>query len=369
MKYRKLHRRTRDERGMTIVLVAVVLVAILGIAALAIDVGMWMTSRSEVQRVADLSALAGAGMLIPRPTDAAAAESAAIVYAAQNDVRQLAAQVLPQDVDVILDSAKVRVRVYRTQARGSALATFFANFLGTSTVDVGAVAAAEAWPASSANCLLPIALPDKWNNLGSLEWDPSEGDTYTPPGYIEPDDIGYQISLKPAQGSMQPGSSRFEPGWWFLWNPTPPGASQVRAYILGCPDVTVTHDIGDWATDKNGNMQAVVSDFQDLIDMDPTAYWQDPPGCNCVISPMGLASPRIRAVPLFDPTTYTLAGSSANFQISNFVGVFIEKITTGPFGQRDVIARFMGSTGVGAGGGSGSGAGPGSMVKVLKLVE
>jgi hypothetical protein len=308
-------------------------------------------------------------MLIARPTDAAAAESTAIAFAAKNDVRQLAAQVLPQDVDVILDSTKVRVRVYRTQARGSAIATLFANFLGTASVDVGAVAAAEAWPADAANCLLPIALPDQWTNFGSLEWDPAEGDTYTPPGYIEPDDIGLQIVLVPAQGSQSPGSSRFEPGWWFLWNPTPPGASQVRAHILGCPDVTLTYSIGDQVTDKNGNMQAIVSDFQDLIAMDPTAYWEDPPGCNCVISPMGLSSPRIRAIPLFDPTTYVLAGSSANFQISNFVGVFIEAVTTGPFGQRDVVARFMGSTGVGAGGGAGGGAGPGSMVKVVKLVE
>lgn len=363
---KQLNRSAGNERGMTIVLVAVVLVGILGVAALAIDVGMWMTSRSEVQRVADLSALAGAGMLIPRPQDAVAAESAAISFAAKNDVRQLAAQVLPQDVDVILDSAKVRVRVYRTQARGSALATFFANFLGTATVDVGAVAAAEAQPAGGANCLLPIALPDKWTNFGSLEWDPSEGDYYTPPGYIEPDDIGFQIVLKPAQGSQAPGSSRFQPGWWYLWNPTPPGASQVRAHILGCPDVSIVHNIGDYVTDKNGNMQAIVRDFQDLIDLDPTAYWQDPPGCNCVISPMGLASPRIRAIPLFDPTTYVLQGPNANFQIKNFVGVFIEDVTPGPPGKRDVIARFMGTTGVGAGGGPG---GPGSLVKVLKLVE
>lgn len=349
---------------MTIVLVAVVLVGILGVAALAIDVGMWMTSRSEVQRVADLSALAGAGMLVVRPADAVAAESAAISYAAKNDVRQLAAQVQPGDVDVILDSSKVRVRVYRTQARGSALATFFANFLGTSSVDVGAVAAAEAWPAASANCLLPVALPDKWTNFGSPEWDPSEGDYYTPPGYVEPDDIGFQIVLKPAQGSQAPGSSRFQPGWWYLWNPTPPGASQVRAHILGCPDVSVTHDIGDWVTDKNGNMQAIEQDFEDLIGQDPYASYDQV--CNCVTGGMGMSSPRIRGVPVFEPPSYNSGGSGANFQVAGFAGVFIEAVSPGPPGQRNVLARIMGFSGTDPMGGVGGGA---ALANAVRLVE
>src|SRR5882724_5851621 len=53
-------RRHSGERGQTILLVAVSLVALLGMAALAIDVVTLYTARSEVQRAADAAALAGA---------------------------------------------------------------------------------------------------------------------------------------------------------------------------------------------------------------------------------------------------------------------------------------------------------------------
>ncbi|MBT8489049.1 MAG: hypothetical protein KJO65_09535, partial [Gemmatimonadetes bacterium] len=48
------------ERGGTLVLMAVVSVAMLGLAALAVDVGMGFTAKGEAQRIADAAALAGA---------------------------------------------------------------------------------------------------------------------------------------------------------------------------------------------------------------------------------------------------------------------------------------------------------------------
>src|SRR5439155_17760613 len=53
-------RRRRAERGQTIVLVAVALVSLLGMAALAIDVTTLYVARGELQRAADAAALAGA---------------------------------------------------------------------------------------------------------------------------------------------------------------------------------------------------------------------------------------------------------------------------------------------------------------------
>src|SRR5712692_10818918 len=53
-------RRRPAERGQTIVLVAVALVSLLGMAALAIDVVTLYVARSEMQRAADAAALAGA---------------------------------------------------------------------------------------------------------------------------------------------------------------------------------------------------------------------------------------------------------------------------------------------------------------------
>src|SRR6266705_4315005 len=52
--------RRPAERGQTIVLVAVALVSLLGMAALAIDVTTLYVARGELQRAADAAALAGA---------------------------------------------------------------------------------------------------------------------------------------------------------------------------------------------------------------------------------------------------------------------------------------------------------------------
>src|SRR5882672_9874435 len=54
-----IKRRPR-ERGQTIVLVAIALVSLLGMAALAIDVTTLYVARTEMQRAADAAALAGA---------------------------------------------------------------------------------------------------------------------------------------------------------------------------------------------------------------------------------------------------------------------------------------------------------------------
>ncbi len=52
----------KNERGITIVLVAFSLLALLGMAALAIDVSTLYVAHGEAQRAADAAALAGARM-------------------------------------------------------------------------------------------------------------------------------------------------------------------------------------------------------------------------------------------------------------------------------------------------------------------
>ena len=364
----------REDEGAAIAFVAVCMLALLGTAALAVDVGMLMNARTEAQRVADLAALAGAGVLATQPTNATLAELEAISFAAQNNVNGSAAVVQSQDVDVDVVNGLVRVRVERSSARGNPVQTFFAQAFGVHTVDVGAEGAAQVFGATGASCLLPVALPDRWANFGSAEWDPAgEGDSYVPPGqpghtgYTDAD-IGTQIVLKPSQGGTNQGQNasligRFEPGWWYLWIPNGgAGSSLVRDHITGCPDNTLTHNQGDWVTDKNGNMQAVVNDFQDLIDQDPYASYD--PVCNCVTGGMGMSSPRIRGIPIFDPTTYSHNGSNSNFQIASFAGVFVEYVSHGPNGQKLVYARIMGFSGTDPSAGNTS-----SLAKTVRLVE
>jgi len=370
----RIKQLARDEDGATIALIALSMATLVGLAALAVDVGMLMSARTEAQRTADSAAMAGAGILITQPGNSTLAEQTAINFAGQNNVNGQAAVVQSQDVDVDLPNGLVRVRVHRSTARGNPVGTFFARALGINSVDVGAVAAAQIFPAGSGNCLLPVALPDRWVNFGGPQFDVTEGDYYAPPGdpsytgYTDAD-IGTQIVLKPAQGqsggnggnSGAPGS--FEPGWWYLWTPPGPGGSQVRPLVTGCPDPGTLTSVGDWITDQSGNMQVIEMDFEDLIAQDPYASYD--PVCNCVTGGMGMGSPRIRGVPVFEPPSYSSGGSGANFQVASFAGVFIEGVSAGPPGKRNVLARIMGFSATDPTGGGGGG----GLANTVRLVE
>ncbi|HEX5615889.1 MAG TPA: pilus assembly protein TadG-related protein [Acidimicrobiia bacterium] len=60
--------RHDDERGAVLVMMAVLLVVLLGITALAVDLGVGRAHKREVQSGADAGALGGAQELIPNPT-------------------------------------------------------------------------------------------------------------------------------------------------------------------------------------------------------------------------------------------------------------------------------------------------------------
>jgi hypothetical protein len=75
--------RLRSERGQALVLAALAMVAMLGFAALAIDVGYWFSQKREVQKAVDAAALAGAWEL---PDDYVMAESKAREYLGKNGV-------------------------------------------------------------------------------------------------------------------------------------------------------------------------------------------------------------------------------------------------------------------------------------------
>jgi len=376
---RRIRNHVRDERGVTLVFVAVSLSVLLGMAALAVDTGLLLTARTESQRVVDAAALAGAGSLILAPGNEDLARQSAIDFAARNDVRGDAAVVLPGDVDVDLVNDVVRVRHFRTAERSSAIQTFFASLFGVDETGVATVGAAQAFPGGNVYCPLPITLADRWINSGSEEWDEGEGDLYYPPGeegsvsYTE-DDIGLLFNLFPSQGSSggNDDGGRFTPSWYYTWLPNGfSGTPEIRDRIVGCQDDDPLA-LEQWLYDESGNKQAVETAFEDLIAAYPDEHFEEgPDGCNCVKNGAGErveGSMRYRPIPVFDPYTFSKQGSGPHFQVMNFAGVWIDHVDTGPPGKRNVWARFMGFTGV-AYEGSGVGGGPGSMIKVLKLVE
>ena len=185
-----IRNRARDEQGATLVLTVLGIVVLLGMVALAVDIGMLLGARTESQRVADAAALAGAGSLITAPDDEARARQWAIDYAAQNTVHGQTAVLQDQDVDVLLDEDKVRVRVYNVASRSNAIKMIFGRVLGWQSRDVSTVAAAEAVSAGAGVCPMPIAIPDRWlDNPGGTSNDglfDDPPDIYRPYYYTDP---------------------------------------------------------------------------------------------------------------------------------------------------------------------------------------
>src|SRR5438132_13054948 len=73
--------RSRNERGQALVLTAIAMVMVCGMAALVLDAGNWFRDKRRLQGTADAAALAGAQAL---PTHPGNAQTMARNYANQN---------------------------------------------------------------------------------------------------------------------------------------------------------------------------------------------------------------------------------------------------------------------------------------------
>jgi hypothetical protein len=361
------------------------MLALTSVVALAIDVGLLTTARAEAQRAADAAALAGAGAFVGSPGNEDLARALATKFAAQNHVRWQPVTVLDDDIIVDTDALTVTVYVYRTRERGDAIPTFFARVFGINEVNIAAMATAEAAAAGGINCLLPVAIPDRWYEAGGpgndpADYNPEDGDIYLPwvepgsdpavfnegfTGYAEKD-LGAPIAIK----SNTPNGG-LNPSWYYPWRPPgQSGADDFRTNVSTCVDPSISFYVGIEVETEPGNMSGpTMQGFKELIDEDPTARWND--GLKCVVSDGHQAStfatdcyesPRVRAVPLFDPTKAPDMGAKP-FEFTNFAGIFIEKIE-----GKTVYGRWLGYRGIKpASPDEATTAGP--LFKVLRLIE
>lgn len=369
-----------DQRGSSAILVAITMTALLSAVALAVDVGMLLNSRSEAQRAADSAALAGAGSLLIDEDNEPRARNTAIQYGGLNTVRKTAVTVLPEDVDVDLALGRVTARVRRTEDRGSAVATWFANVFGVSEVDIAATATAQVQPAGRATCVKPFAIPDQFLDIdgdgefdeGVDQYDPNVhgyGSDYRNPGNPGDDGLGYindfgrQVDLK------QGGPTFFQPSWYYPWDvPDAEGGPSVggdeyRWNIANCNTAIIS--VGEEYWIEGGNMEGPTRQgVHDLMDLDSGAYWDT--FSNAVEgsdwAPNWEGSPRVGIIPTFNPSREFDPGKQP-VEFTNFIAVFFEDVQGGGQNQQ-VIGRIMYATGLGGGNG---GTGPG--IRFVQLVE
>src|SRR5206468_3441611 len=203
----------RDERGMSLVFVAVGFMAMLSAAALA------------------------------------------------NQVGGQAVSVLPEDVtfpnDPTGQPTRVAVHVFRTAARTNPVPTLMGTFFGVQQVDIDAIATAEASAANAMTCVKPFMIPDRWQeknkppnttfdkftNKGVLLPDadvyiglrpyPDPNTNYT--GYTTTKNTGDQLTLRAGTGD------NINPSFYFSWKmPGDTGGDFYRDNIANCNQSIMT---------------------------------------------------------------------------------------------------------------------------------
>jgi len=359
---KRLQRLHHDESGMTYVFIGLGLMALLSASMLAIDVGMLMTARNQAQNAADAGALAGATALAFDNWDDRTASGPAVQNAIRggtsNLVQRAAPSVLAGDVDFPADPVsgefnRVRVKVWRSRSRGNPVSTLIASYFGMRNVDIGATATAEAAPANAMTCVKPFTIPDKWREVQTPAFDPSDTfsryyETGSKKGQVIPNPDVY-VPAYDASGNPDPGYTGYnteanrglqmklhaatgdtvDPSLYFsLAMIGDTGGDDYNWNIANC-----NHSIYHWGDplvqEPGAKEGPTVSGIQELIAKDPSAYWET--GCNCV---KGSAygdrqSPRIFPIPLYDPDYWQsgkTGGRVATLRVANWIGYFVEYI-------------------------------------------
>jgi Flp pilus assembly protein TadG len=341
--YRRLY---RDESGMTFAYVAVGLLSFLAASTLAIDVGMFMTARSQAQNAADAGALAGAVALafdsFENRSASGPAVQSAIVTAKGNGIIGAPASVTSSDVTFPIapdgSANRVRVAVFRTAARSNSIATLVGPVFGVPTVDINAAATAEAAPANAMTCVKPFTIPDKWveNSAGPWTTDSTfdrydnkgkllaKPDVYIPPG--KPGYAGYDpIKDKGTPLMIRAGTgNNISPSMYWSWKmPNDIGGDFYRDNIANCNQSVFTYN--DPMNPEPGAMAGPTADgIDDLIAKDPTAKWDT---VNNRLMSDKNPSPRVFPIPLYDPDYYQLGkanGRDASLRMANWIGFFVE---------------------------------------------
>jgi Flp pilus assembly protein TadG len=341
----RVERLSTGEDGVTLVFVAVGLMAFIATSALAIDVGMFMTARAQAQNAADAGALAGATALVFDSYDDRSAAGpvvqSAINTARANLVMGAPPSVTPSDVSfpaVQGNSSRVRVNVFRTQARSNPIATLVGPLLGVDTVDIWATATAEAAPANAMTCVKPFTIPDRWIENTNPPWTPdSTFDRYDKNGrllpnadvYVRPSETGYAgydpYRDKGLRLMIRAGTgNNVAPSFYWSWAmPGGAGADWYRENIANC-NMTVI-GIGTLMTPEPGNMVGpTIQGIDVLIAKDPDAYWDE--ATRSVQSRLH-PSPRIFPIPLYDPEYYESGkqtGRESSLRMANWLGFFVE---------------------------------------------
>jgi Flp pilus assembly protein TadG len=421
----------RGKRGVTLVMMALMLFLALGLSALAVDYGMIKASKAEAQRAVDAAALAGASAFLisdPNISKTVTAEQFARDYAKKHAVHTIAIT----DPQIAVDLS--RPDTITVTYTGPQMPLWFAQAIGIPTMAINASATARAYETSNAACVMPIALPDLWQNndiaparandppeelvddglwsyqdLNNNGWmDPGSGNTVErelwefDPGVDVYDadndgqgdygygtdarnglggsdflrktnDYGRQImlmNLSPKDGTT---SSNFY-AWGF--NPNDANSGDILRDKISDPSCEIA-TVGTQypASAGDGATAGTISPAWDTrIGYDGNARWNDV--TNRVENSRypdrdrdGLPdSPRVVVVALYDPENEMTGPSDNTLQFNNFAKIWVDERPPGCSGAGCKSAITGRFLGF-VGGRGGGGGSTGSLIKVVQLIK
>lgn len=365
-------------RGQVLLVFLGALLALLGFAALGIDVGYLYTVRHELQRSTDAGALAGASAFLSGDwsdgATRAVADGRARAFSAKDKV---ATAVLSAESEIaVAFPAQDRVRVAATRS----VNLFFSRlFIGpTKTVTAYSVAEASAVD-TNVRGLKPWGIPYPWEDSnGNGLFDPGETvHKDCPEGVADPSRHfcpGTRVILKigtpqnSAQNTSTLPSIQQESGHFFALDFDGSGAAGYRQAIEGESPYPVTR--GDTIALEPGNMVGpTVQGVGALLDADPNSSWNAAaslPESDRFHAGDGswMNSPRVIRIPVYDPEA-ALSNGKTGMVVDGFAGFWIESIEhhLGTVVGRYIPMRAFGQAGPSAG----PTAGP--VLRTLRLVE
>ncbi len=173
-------------------------------------------------------------------------------------------------------------------------------------------------------CLKPVAIADKWEEAETPPWDWSDTystvDTYGN-GFVQPDDQGRPIALRLGAASGTAVPLRLDPN-----------TSGPQAFVDGITSCSgIMHPIGSTLPIESGNLTgAMIAAFQQVIESDPTAVW-DPAasdGKGAVVGSAFTVSPRVVALPVYDPAAFAASQPATLVAVTKIVGFFVSHTTS-----------------------------------------
>jgi hypothetical protein len=367
----------KREKGQVLVAFVGALTALIGFAAVGVDVGYMYTVRHELQRCADAGALAGASAFLGGDWNDSDVRKAATTRAqnfASMDVVARTALDPSGEVGVTFPSQdRVRVDTSRT------VGLFFSRvFLGpTKTISASAVAEATS-VGKNVRGLKPWGIPFPWDDDGDGLYEPGETvHRDCPDGVVDPSRYfcpGTRVILKigtPKNSPKNPcglPSTQQESGHFFALALDRSGGSTYRDTIVNGSQTPVS--IGDSITLEPGNMVGpTVQGTRELINADPASAWnaaKNLPESNMysINDSSWMNSPRVIRIPVYDPEN-ALSNGRTDMVVAAFAGFWIESIE---HHQGTVIGRYIPNKAFGNIGPS-DGPTSGPALKVLRLVQ